>query len=127
VIVLDASVLIAHLDERDASHARAVDALEATVDEALACSPITLAEILVGPARHGRLDQAQSAIAALELREVPLGPDAAARLATLRVETGLKLPDCCVLLAATDAAATAILTFDDALARESKRLGLRTA
>jgi hypothetical protein len=44
---------------------------------------------------------------------------------TLRAETGLKLSDCCVLLAAEGAAATTIITFDDALARESAKLGMR--
>jgi predicted DNA-binding protein (UPF0278 family) len=39
--------------------------------------------------------------------------------------TGLKMPDCCVLLAAQDATAEAVLTFDEALAREAERLGLR--
>jgi hypothetical protein len=43
----------------------------------------------------------------------------------LRAGSGLKLPDCWVLLAAQDARAEAVLTFDDALAREVDRLGLR--
>jgi hypothetical protein len=33
-----------------------------------------------------------------------------------RAETTLKMPDCCVLLAAEDAQANAVLTFDDRLA-----------
>lgn len=37
--------------------------------------------------------------------------------------THLKLPDCCVLLAAQDKHADAILTFDDRLGREAERLG----
>jgi predicted nucleic acid-binding protein len=126
VIVIDASVLIAHLDERDASHARAGDALLGAADRRLGCSPITLAEVLVGPARRERLAAARAAVADLEIEEIPLGDDAPARLATLRAESGLKLPDCCVLLAAQDAAADAVLTFDDALAREAERLGLHT-
>jgi hypothetical protein len=36
----------------------------------------------------------------------------------------LKLPDCCVLLAAEDGRADAVLTFDDRLRRAAKRLGL---
>ena len=125
MIVVDASVLIAHLDERDALHARAGDALLAAADRRFGCSPITLAEVLVGPARRDRLDAARVAMAELEIEEVPLGEDAPVRLASLRAESGLKLPDCCVLLAAQDAAADAVLTFDDALARAVERLGMR--
>jgi predicted nucleic acid-binding protein len=126
VIVLDASVLIAHLDERDALHARAEEALERAMTEPLGCSAITLAEVLVGPARHGRLDAARAAVAELEVEEIPLGADPAVRLATMRAEVGLKLPDCCVLLAAHEAAAQAIVTFDDALARAAERSGFET-
>lgn len=126
MIVVDASVLIAHLDERDALHSRAGEAFDRSASEPLGCSPITLAEVLVGPARHGRLDAARAAVAALEVDEIPLRQDAAVRLAALRADTGLKLPDCCVLLAAQDAAAAAMLTFDDALARVAKRLHLPT-
>jgi predicted nucleic acid-binding protein len=125
VIVVDASVLIAHFDERDALHDRAVEALLASAEQPLACSPITLAEILVGPARAGRLRDARSAITAVGVAEVPLGDDAAARLATLRAETALKMPDCCVLLAAEDGHAEALLTFDDRLARAAEQRRLR--
>lgn len=123
MIVVDASVLIAHLDESDASHSRAVDALLATAEAQLGCSPITLAEVLVGPARAGRLDEARGAVADLGVAEVPLGQDAAPRLAALRADTSLKMPDCCVLLAADEGAA--LLTFDDRLARAAERRGLQ--
>jgi predicted nucleic acid-binding protein len=88
VIVVDASALIAHLDERDAFHSRAGEALDRSASEPLGCSPITLAGALVGPARHGRLDAARAAVAALEVDEIPLRQDAAARLAALRADTG---------------------------------------
>jgi len=122
VIVVDASVLIAHLDERDALHERAVEQLLAAADEPLGCSTLTLAELLVGPARRGRLDDAHAALAALEIEEIPLAAGAAGELATLRAETGLKLPDCCVLLAARDTRATGVLSFDERLAKASARL-----
>ena len=125
MIVVDASVLIAHLDENDALHARAIDALVANAEQPLGCSPITLAEVLGGPARTGRLADARNAIADLGVTEVPLGDGAAARLAALRAETALKMPDCCLLLAAEDAQAQAVLTFDDRLARAAERRRLR--
>ena len=125
MIVVDASVLIAHLDENDALHSRAVDALLATAEQPLACSPITLAEVLVAPARLGRLRDARTAVVDLGVVEIPLGDDAAARLAALRAETGLKMPDCCVLLTAEDAQAEAVLTFDDRLARAAEERRFR--
>ncbi len=123
MILVDASVLIAHLDEDDAQHERAVECLLEWAEQPLACSPITLAEVLVGPARQGRLDRARDALARLGIDEVPLPVDAPARLASLRAETQLKLPDCCVLLAAQHGTARAVLTFDERLARSAERLG----
>jgi predicted nucleic acid-binding protein len=123
VIVLDASVLIAHLDERDTQHERAVERLLAAAGEPFACSPITRAEVLVGPARAKRTDVAATALATLGVDDVAPGSDAPTRLAILRADTGLKLPDCCVLLAAQDAAASQVVTFDERLAREASRLG----
>jgi predicted nucleic acid-binding protein len=127
VIVVDASVLIAHLDEHDAQHARAVERLLEDADRPLGASPLTLAEVLVGPARQGRLDVARGLIADLGVHEISLGSDAPRRLASLRFETGLKLPDCCVLLAAQDADAHAVLTFDERLGRAAEALGLRVS
>ena len=124
MIVVDASVLIAHLDESDALHDQAEQALLRTADQRLGCSTVTLAEVLVGPARRARLDAARAALDELDVAQIPLADDAPVRLATLRAETALKLPDCCVLLAAQDARAEAVLTFDEILAREAKRLGL---
>ena len=115
MIVLDASVLIAHLEVTDAHHQRATEVLLATAGEALGASPITLAEVFVGPARAGQLDRAAAAIEDLQVEAVPLDVDAPARLAALRAETGLRMPDCCVLYAAQTANA-ALATFDDRLA-----------
>lgn len=118
MIVLDASVLIAHLDHSDAHHAAATQRLLDLADQPFGASSITLAEVLVAPTRAGNLSAAQAALHTLEVTELPLPPNAAERLAALRVETTLKLPDCCVLLAA-ETARGAVLTFDDRLAREA--------
>ena len=92
VIVLDASVLIAHLDGRDPHHEPAVELLRAHAMELLGASQISLAETLVAPARAGRLEDAQEALEKLSVRELAFGHDASPRLASLRAETGLKLP-----------------------------------
>lgn len=123
MIVLDASVLIAHLDERDEHHEHATAALIDAADQRLGASPLTVAEVLVGPAAVGRLDRASAALRELGITEVPLGRDAGARLASLRAGTGLKLPDCCVLLAAEDANAEKVISLDDRLAAAAQALG----
>jgi predicted nucleic acid-binding protein len=123
VIVLDANILIAHLGTTDALHERAVELLVDVAGEPLAVSPMTLAEIYVGPARVGKLEVAQRAVRDLGIAVVALSSDAPARLAVLRAESGLRLPDCCVLLAAETASAE-IATFDDRLASSALRLGL---
>lgn len=123
MIVLDASVLIAHLDADDAHHGRATRLLLATVDEPLGASPLTLAEVLVGPARAGRVELAEGALRELGVEVVPLDGDAPRGLAQLRVRTQLRLPDCCVLLAARTSGGY-VATFDDRLHRAAAELGL---
>lgn len=123
MIVLDACVLIAHLGANDPHHDRAERILLDTADQELVASPITVAEILVAPARANRVGEAQASLRALAVNEVTLHADASERLARLRAETGLKLPDCCVLLAGRDAAAQTIATFDDRLGTAARHLG----
>jgi predicted nucleic acid-binding protein len=123
VIVLDASVLIAYLDAEDAQHRTAESLLAREVDDEFAVNPLTLAEVLVGPSRIGRLDAARSALRELEVTEQPFPADTAVRLARLRTDTGLRMPDCCVLLAAQDATAR-VAAFDDRLVRAAEELGL---
>ncbi len=55
--------------------------------------------------------------------EQPFPSDTAVRLARLRADTGLRMPDCCVLLAAQDAAGR-VAAFDDRLIRAAEVLGL---
>jgi predicted nucleic acid-binding protein len=100
VIVLDASVLIAFLDSKDAHHARAETLLAQEIDDDFAANSLTLAEVLVMPARERRLDAAREALADLDVKELPFPVDAAVKLAQLRASTSLKMPDCCVLLVA---------------------------
>ncbi|MGE5283032.1 MAG: type II toxin-antitoxin system VapC family toxin [Chloroflexota bacterium] len=126
MIVLDASVLIAHLDGGDRHHAGAQGLLEASGEESLGASTITLAETLVAPARADRLAEAESALQRLGVSELALGEGAPARLAKLRAEVGLKLPDCCVLLAAQEHAGT-VASFDSDLLAAARKLELKTA
>jgi hypothetical protein len=59
----------------------------------------------------------------LEVQELPFPADTAVRLAHLRATTGLKMPDCGVLLAAEDAAAT-VASIDERLARTAEMRNL---
>lgn len=119
MIVLDASVLIAYLDGDDGHHAAAETLLAQAIDDDLGANPLTLAEVLVVPVRDGRLEPTRAALRDLEVNELPFPADTAARLAQLRVNTGLKMPDCCVLLAAEDAGAT-VASFDEQLAQAAE-------
>ena len=123
MIVLDASVLIAHLDASDAHHEPATELLVNTAGETLGASALTLAEVFVGPARAGTIDVARAALAAMSIETVRFNDDAAIRLAVLRANSGVRLPDCCVLLAAETTHAD-VATFDDKLARAATEIGL---
>ncbi|HYN72881.1 MAG TPA: type II toxin-antitoxin system VapC family toxin [Nakamurella sp.] len=124
MIVFDASVLIAHLDATDSHHERADRLLAASGNEELAASVVTMAEVLVGPSRTGTVDRALAALEQLAVTPVPIERATPVRLALLRAETGLKLPDCCVLLAAEESGA-AVATFDDRLAGAARSRGIR--
>lgn len=124
MIVLDASVLIAFLDREDAHHARSTALLRNCAEDELAASVLTLGEVLVGPARLGRAHEALEAVRGLEVRTLPLTDPL--QLAELRARTGLRLPDCCVLLAAAVHGAS-VATFDAAQAAAAVREGLRVA
>ena len=123
MIVLDVSVLVAHLSPLDAHHTAATELLHNTADELWLVHTMTLAEVLVGGAKVGKgtemLDDLRSSGIAL----APRDDEEALRLADLRVTTGLKLPDCCVLDAAQTNAAQ-LATFDNALSTAASRLGV---
>ena len=126
MIVLDTSALIGWSESSDAHHAAAIEQLTAHVDDEFLASPITLAEFYVLPAKRGKLDHAVRLVADLGVSTVPLPADAPVRLAELRAVTGLKLPDCCVLLAALQSDA-AVLTFDHRLRDGARAAGVRIA
>ena len=70
--------------------------------------------------------RAFGAVAQLEIQEIPIERGAAAALARLRAETGLRMPDCCVLHAALTAGAQALATRDSRLARAAATKGFQT-
>jgi predicted nucleic acid-binding protein len=114
VIVVDASVLIAFLDPADAHHDDAVRVL-AEATPPLVVHPITAADVLVAPTRRGVADGVWSDLLAIgvEIDDAPIDP---MQLARIRVETGCKLPDCCVIATASKRRAP-VATFDERLRR----------
>jgi predicted nucleic acid-binding protein len=116
MIVVDATVLIAYLDRADTHHTAAVELL-ADATPPLLVHPITLAEVLVAPTRQCSADRAWAVLQAIgvEVHAEAIDP---LQLARLRVDTGVRLPDCCVLAAAAHRGCV-VATFDDRVRRAS--------
>jgi len=124
VIVLDACVLIAHLTNDDAHHDRATRLLASLAGQPKVVSVLTRAEVLVGPARAGRRRAAEDALDRLRVDTYELPGDAAGQLAELRARTGLRMPDCCVLLTAELTSPAELATFDERLANAAAERGI---
>ncbi|OJU39249.1 MAG: hypothetical protein BGN97_06430 [Microbacterium sp. 69-10] len=121
MIVLDANILISYWGRGDVHTAEAYEILD-TEDELL-IHPVTLAETLVAPVREAREVEALSAYTRLGVeRHVP-ADDEPVRVARLRAETGLKLPDAYVLAVAIQHEA-ALATFDRRLADAAHARGV---
>lgn len=119
MITLDASVVIAHLHLHDPHHAVATDYLRGIAGELLVMHPLNLAEVLVGGARAGRGQEMLEDLHAIGVRPAEASEGESLRLATLRVRSGLKLPDCCALDTALTAG-SALATFDVNLATAAR-------
>jgi predicted nucleic acid-binding protein len=124
MIVLDVSVLIAYLESEDEHHEAAEALLAREIDDDFGANPLTLAEVLLVPARADRLDEARLSLQELEVEELPFPGDTAVELALLRSETGLKMPGCCVLLAAEHAGGR-LASFDDGLRKAAVERSLQ--
>lgn len=122
VIVLDASVMIAILDADDAHFAAARDLFRANASQRLVAHRLTLAEALIQATRAQRGATVASALSGLGVeRHSEL--DDPLELAEIRVRTGLKMPDCCVLGTAVRERAS-LATFDSRLADAARSLGV---
>jgi predicted nucleic acid-binding protein len=125
ITVLDASVMIAALDNKDHHHQRVKAFLQATSSQ-LRVHPLTLAEALVQPVRfgHGELILAtltQSGI-------IPVAGDTVTPLvlATTRQTSGLKLPDA-IVLATAQILGASLATVDAKLASAAAAVGITLA
>jgi len=122
VIVLDASVAIAFLNQHDAHHGAAVELLKRYPPQYL-MHPLTLAEVLVGPALLGIDSTVLRDLRSIGVEQVGAGPDEALQLARLRATHRLKMPDTCVLAAAQHHGVP-LATFDERLAAVASASGL---
>jgi predicted nucleic acid-binding protein len=123
VIILDANVLIAAFDGSDIHHEWAITLLKDTVSEELMISSLTYAEILVAPIRADRLKEFRKGIDSLGFRIVDINSEDALEIASLRAESGLKMPDVIVLHAALTHSAS-LASADAALTRKAAALGI---
>ncbi|MFT4229698.1 MAG: PIN domain-containing protein [Microbacterium sp.] len=119
MIVLDASVLIAHLAEEEVHGERAFEILDSEDD--LLVHPMTLAESLVGPVRTGLESDVLQTFERLGIERLRPAADEPLVLARLRATTSLKIPDCCVLATALEQGAT-LATFDSRLAQVARAM-----
>lgn len=123
MIVLDASVLIAHLNPLDYHHDSASELLLNGATETLMVHAITMAEVLMGRVKIGQAEVLLDELTDIGVQVATSDSGEPLRLAVLRVETGLKLPDCCVLAVAVFHRAT-LATFDAALGSAARRSSL---
>lgn len=125
LIVLDARVVIAHLNPADALHARAERALRDVAGDDLVLPASALAESLVAPARHHRMADARQQIDALLIRIEPMTDLIAEDAARLRAaHRSLRLPDALVIATANVTNADTVVTSDRKWTRLSDRVRL---
>ena len=122
MIVLDASVMIAVLDPRDAHFEAARELFRANSAQRVVAHRLSMAESLVVAARSDVTAAVAAALDALGVGRLD-EPDDPVELAELRARTGLRMSDACVLLAAGRSGA-GLATFDERLARTARDEGV---
>ena len=125
MIILDATFLIAFLDEHDPHHRDSKDLIEANFVEGFAVSAVTLAEVLVHPAKAGKEDRALSSIRRLGVKTIGVEPDGGMSIAHLRANHAIRMPDALVLHCALSTG-SCIATFDRGLKTAAHEAGLGT-
>lgn len=119
IIVLDASALIALASSKDPHHEWALKMFRDTANFELQMNALTQAEVLVHPARAGKMDRFIKSISELGLDITPVEPGDSKKLANIRASTSLKMPDAVVLHHAIKVSGS-IATTDEQLAKVAK-------
>lgn len=122
--VLDASVLIALMRPDGAHHQAAARIIrQSAITGELMVHSITVAESAFGAAERHRLPQLREAFEKLGIISTPSDAEQPWRLAQLRADTGLAIPDCCVLDLAMQADQP-LATFDQRMAAQAMARGV---
>jgi predicted nucleic acid-binding protein len=120
---LDASALIALASDTDPNHSWALEIFRDTAAFGIQMTALTQAEVLVHPARAGKLEKFLKLIGALGLEITPIEESDSSQIAKIRAATSLKMPDAVVLSQAIKVAGS-IATADKQLAKVAKDNGL---
>lgn len=123
LVVLDASALIALASDADPNHKWAVEMFRDTAGFGLQMTALTQAEVLVHPARAGKLEKFLKLIGALGLEITPIEHSDSSPIAKIRAKTSLKMPDAVVLSQAIKVSGS-ISTTDKQLAKLAKEAGV---
>lgn len=115
MIVLNASTLIALLDDHDVHHDWALQMFIDTVSEDLSISVLNFSEALVHPVKAGRSKEFLESLQGLGLTVHGVDSEDASSLATMRATSGLRMPDVIAVNLA--------LRLDAALATTDRSLG----
>ena len=122
MITLDASVLVALLNDTDKHNLMARTIVEIQPRPYLV-HEINLAEVLVHATRVGKQEVVMSRLRQVLSVKGSSGESGALRLAELRVATSLRFPDCCALDLARESGGI-LATFDQKMATAARGLGL---
>ena len=123
LVVLDASALIALASDIDPNHSWALGMFRDTAGFGIQMTALTQAEVLVHPARAGKLEKFLKLIGALVLEITPIEESDSSQIARIRSTTSLKMPDAVVLSQALKVAGS-IATTDQKLAKVARENGV---
>lgn len=126
MIVLDANVLIAYLDDTDSHHSAAIELLERRFVGGLSSSVLTVAEALVHPTRANRHDAALASLNRIGVRITEIETGDALELARVRSTYKLRMPDAVALHSAMKVGAE-LATFDKSLITAALHAGVTIA
>ncbi len=123
LVILDASAVIALASDTDPNHSWALGMFRDTAAFGLQMTALTQAEVLVHPARAGKLEKFLKLIGALGLEITPIEESDSSQIAKIRASTSLKMPDAVVLSQAIKVSGS-VATTDKQLAKVAKDNGL---
>jgi predicted nucleic acid-binding protein len=122
VLTLDANVIIAITNADDACHDLAREVVDSYEWEEFITTTLTLAEVLVRPARVEQFDERRDVVEGLGVGLIGVDGPAVRPMAELCAEHRLSTPDAAVLAVAMSVS-DALVTFDKRLARAARKLG----